>query len=297
MPAPILAAYDPFREDRAPIALASTVASRSGAPVIAVSVYPSPPVAPDVAEAENPEFVTMAEDALARLRADEPVQTRLIFAVSVPHALHAAAEELAAGLVVVGSTTRSAFGRVLPGSTAERLLHGAPCPVALAPSGYAGAPVQTIAVGFVDTPEGHAALRAAHLLADRSGARLRAIAVLPANTGLETERHSPWHGLEGRDRKAAEQALERAVAALPSGVAVETEIHVDDPANLLVRVSEHVDALVCGSRGYGPLRSVLLGGVSRRVVDDARCPVLVLPRGVERPLEDLLPATAETGAP
>ncbi|WP_372518091.1 universal stress protein, partial [Solirubrobacter ginsenosidimutans] len=43
----------------------------------------------------------------------------------------------------------------------------------------------------------------------------------------------------------------------------------------------------CGSRGYGPLRSVLLGGVSRRLVDAAQCPVLVLPREAGRPLPDL----------
>ena len=33
-----------------------------------------------------------------------------------------------------------------------------------------------------------------------------------------------------------------------------------------------------GSRGYGPLHSVLVGGVAGRVVRDAACPVLVLPR-------------------
>jgi hypothetical protein len=36
-----------------------------------------------------------------------------------------------------------------------------------------------------------------------------------------------------------------------------------------------------GSRGYGPLRAVLLGGVSRRLMVEAHCPVIVVPRGVE----------------
>jgi hypothetical protein len=43
-----------------------------------------------------------------------------------------------------------------------------------------------------------------------------------------------------------------------------------------------------GSRGYGPVRAVLLGSVSRRVADEARCPVLVLPRGVRSSLDALL---------
>ena len=35
------------------------------------------------------------------------------------------------------------------------------------------------------------------------------------------------------------------------------------------------DLLVCGSRGHGPLASVLMGSVSAEVVDHASCPVLV----------------------
>jgi nucleotide-binding universal stress UspA family protein len=42
--------------------------------------------------------------------------------------------------------------------------------------------------------------------------------------------------------------------------------------------------LVSGSRGYGPVRAVLTGGVTGRVLRDAACPVIVLPRGVESPL-------------
>jgi nucleotide-binding universal stress UspA family protein len=48
-----------------------------------------------------------------------------------------------------------------------------------------------------------------------------------------------------------------------------------------------MDLLVCGSRGYGPLRAVLLGSVSRRITAEARCPVIVIPRGVKGALETL----------
>jgi nucleotide-binding universal stress UspA family protein len=46
------------------------------------------------------------------------------------------------------------------------------------------------------------------------------------------------------------------------------------------RLSEHtqsLDLLVLGSRGYGPLRSVLLGGVSGHLIRTASCPVVVCP--------------------
>jgi hypothetical protein len=62
------------------------------------------------------------------------------------------------------------------------------------------------------------------------------------------------------------------------------------PADVLVRVSEHLDLLICGSRGYGPVRAVLLGGVSRRLTAEAHCPVIVLPRGVQASLEALMEA-------
>ena len=41
---------------------------------------------------------------------------------------------------------------------------------------------------------------------------------------------------------------------------------------------DEVDVLFCGSRGYGPARRVLLGGVSTRLVRGARRPVVVVPR-------------------
>ena len=70
----------------------------------------------------------------------------------------------------------------------------------------------------------------------------------------------------------AEEALRRATDALDGDIPVETDAFVEDPADVLIRVSEHLDLLVCGSRGYGPLRAVLLGGVSRRLTAEAQCP-------------------------
>ena len=46
---------------------------------------------------------------------------------SPAHALHRTADAERAALIVVGSTHTGRTGRVLPGSTGERLLHGSPC--------------------------------------------------------------------------------------------------------------------------------------------------------------------------
>ena len=50
--------------------------------------------------------------------------------------------------------------------------------------------------------------------------------------------------------------------------------------------------LLVGSRGYGPMHSVLVGGVAGRVVREAACPVIVLPRKAGHVEEDSLFAEA-----
>jgi Universal stress protein family len=60
------------------------------------------------------------------------------------------------------------------------------------------------------------------------------------------------------------------------------------PADGIVAASENLDLLVMGSRAYGPVRAVMLGGVSRQVIARAACPVLILPRGTAAGLDALL---------
>jgi nucleotide-binding universal stress UspA family protein len=77
-------------------------------------------------------------------------------------------------------------------------------------------------------------------------------------------------------------------------VEIDYDVSVGDPADFLVAASERLDLLICGSRGYGPARSVMLGGVSRRVTTEAHCPVIVLARGTEAGLEALIDEATST---
>jgi len=56
--------------------------------------------------------------------------------------------------------------------------------------------------------------------------------------------------------------------------------------------SEAVDLMVVGSRGYGPLKAVLLGGVSGQLIRSAACPVIVIPRGAESSVGSLFGSSA-----
>jgi nucleotide-binding universal stress UspA family protein len=303
MSRPILVGYDPHTVDRAPVAFGTVAARFTGAPLIVASVCAGSDMRGPLPWGYDYEkLVPQATEALERLR-DElegeglQVEYRELENTSAPRALHEAAEHESAGLLVVGSTGRGPVGRVVLGSTAERLMHGAPCAIVVVPHGWEpGGGLNTIGVAFADTDEARQALRGAHALARRAGATLRVLTVVNVRSGMydETEarragqRGKDFDEVEGEHRVRAEAALRSAVSGLDDDVAVEVDAFVEDPAETLVRVSENLDLLVCGSRGYGPLRAVLLGGVSRRLVAEAHCPVIVLPRGVEAPLEALL---------
>jgi nucleotide-binding universal stress UspA family protein len=311
MSKPIIAGYDPQASDRAPVNFAVAAARFTGAPLVIASVCASAAARErgDAARLDE-NLATDASGALDEVKRElEPegiaVDYRELDNTSAARALHEAAEAQDAGLLVVGSTNRGAIGRVLPGSTAERLMHGAPCPIAIVPHGWeAGGGLGTIGVAYVDTDEGREALRGAHALARRAGAKLRVLTAVKAGLAAygETEVTTDVQAgkgvteIEGELRTQAETALRGAIEALGDGVPVETDAFVEDPADVLIRVSENLDLLVCGSRGYGPLRAVLLGGVSRRLAADARCPVIVLPRGVEDSLEALMAEAPDVAA-
>jgi nucleotide-binding universal stress UspA family protein len=172
--------------------------------------------------------------------------------------------------------------------------------VAAVPYEWRPRALRTIAVAIAGADSDHEVLAAAHALAVRAQSRLRVITVVHVTPAMYayTEPSTPVHparkveDLEGESRALAERTVRRAVAGLGDAVPIDVDAFVGDPGELLVELSEHFDLLVCGSRGYGPVRAVLLGSVSRRLVAEAHCPVLVLPRGVSAPLDVLL-----TGAP
>lgn len=70
-------------------------------------------------------------------------------------------------------------------------------------------------------------------------------------------------------------ARETVVRRAP-GLEVHLVLRVEDPRDLLVAASERAAVLVVGSRGRGPVRSMLLGSVSLSVSRRASCAVVVV---------------------
>jgi nucleotide-binding universal stress UspA family protein len=88
-------------------------------------------------------------------------------------------------------------------------------------------------------------------------------------------------GLE-EERRRVQGELDEALAGLDPRLDASGELVTDPhPAAVIDDATDDADLLVMGSRGYGPLGRVLLGGVASQVIRTAACPVVVTPRPPE----------------
>jgi nucleotide-binding universal stress UspA family protein len=198
------------------------------------------------------------------------------------HALHSMAAYEDARLIVIGAARRGIAAHMHV-SLMERLVHGAPCTVLVAPAGYADRDVcgwRRVGVGFTDSTEGRMALRLGRELAGIFGGELSVLAASSISTVIRgyAGLAIPVSTLEAETYTATSASVERAVAELDPGISLYTQTIKGEPSDVLVEQSERLDLLVLGSRAYGPLRHVLLGSVSAPVMREAHCPVLVVPR-------------------
>ncbi|MEI8058034.1 MAG: universal stress protein [Actinomycetes bacterium] len=127
-----------------------------------------------------------------------------------------------------------------------------------------------IVVGYIDTPEGQAALERAIVEADQRGARL--IVVNSNRGGSHLDRDSSIE---------LDAALAQVHAQLQaSGIEHEIRqlVRGDDPAEDLILVADEVDAdlIVIGLRRRTPVGKLIMGSNSQAVLLDASCPVLAV---------------------
>jgi nucleotide-binding universal stress UspA family protein len=241
--------------------------------------------------AVTPGLVREERAAAARLLEDERdaahVSAELagVVAMSAGHGLHIQAEQQGADLIVVGSCSRGAWGRAMLGDDTRAALNGAPCAVAIAARGYAerSAPVTKLGVAYNGSPESQAALALARELGVSTRAAISAVEVVSpptySFTGLV-----PMAMAESMDLVLEE--ANRRLAALPD---VDGRAVFGLVGEELARFSGELDILVVGSRGYGPLRRMVLGSTSDYLERHARCSLLVLPRGSGDGLSERVP--------
>lgn len=279
------------------VALGRLLASVMQARLIVANVYPLNAIGTtdvaldsDIGERMRAEAVETVQRARFVLEGFDAYETVAYAAVPPARGLHEVAERAGAEIIVAGSTHRHGLGLVMPGSTAERLLHGSGFPIAVAPAGWRGDRLRTIGVGFDGSGEARAALASAFVLARASGAGLRVVTAFerphPANPAYAVTVHGYTEIM--RDlREGHEHRLSEAVGGVPEGCECDWEVVDGRAADVLAAESADLDLLIIGSRAYGALHATLTGSVGHELAWRARCPLLLVPRGVEHPLAGL----------
>lgn len=291
----IVIGVDASEHSQDAVALGRRLALASSAPVFVACTFPySDPPNRGENFAYREYLRGDAEETATRMRSQLDIgraRIRIVAEPSVAKGLYRIAHAEHAAIVVVGSTHTGRMGRVAPGSTAERLLHGSPCAVAIAPQGYRERdeqPIRRIGVAYDGSPEAAQALAAAVELARAFGAGLELIGVAVLHMTPPMLSAEGYGDLWTMEKERVDRKLADAIAGVPEGISADATRLDGDPAALLAARTASLDLLVMGSRGYGPMHAVLAGAVSARVVREAHCPVIVVPRGVERPFEGLL---------
>src|SRR5690349_7909633 len=138
--------------------------------------------------------------------------------------------------------------------------------------------MDTFLIATDDSPSARQAVTVGIDLADKQGAQVIFVHVAPRLEWLPVA--APVHAQTPHVPNDADRAslVEAVELARERGVTARTELLVGDRVDELVAYADAVDAkmIILGSHGHGPLASVLLGSVSRGVLDEAVRPVLVV---------------------
>lgn len=292
----IVVGHPPHKDDRSALQLAATLARSSGQDLRVVTVVP-PPWPTPVAGGPDKEFArwsreqgeaatTQARAALAELCADLRSEVVTVAASSAAATLIEQAEQHGGSIVVVGSASHGAWGTVVVGSTADRLLHSSTVPVAVATRGHraeAATRVLRATCAFRGDAASRAVLARTAAICRDVGASLRvATFAVRGRTMYPPEVLGEKQVMEAYvARTAAEQ--EQAVAELGDLAPADVRTAVATGATWTEALEQlewdRGDVLVVGSSVAGLVSRLFLGSNATRIVRHSPVPVVVVPRG------------------
>lgn len=204
------------------------------------------------------------------------------------------ATEIGADLIVLATRGHTGLARVFLGSTAERIVRFAPCPILvtrqLNPSRETKARIpaqlefspRRILVPVDFSQCSLAGLKYAALFARAFKAKLRLIHVLfPPNPVVVDRMSAIPPGLMDEGRRINAQMEMEAVAQLDflRGMQCEMEVRTGYAIQEICAEIDraNIDLVVTSTHGQTGLKHALLGSVAEHVVRYAECPVLVVP--------------------
>ncbi len=188
--------------------------------------------------------------------------------------------------IVLGTRGLTGLRHLLLGSTAQRVVHGACCPVLAVHPGDLGKhrTIRTILVPTDFSPAAELAIATAHRLLAPLEQDARLILLNVFNLPIEYTAYGPiptsLSYLQDNGLEAERRLYEAARALQREGLTVETVAGEGDPSRVIAEEAEKrgADLIALGTRGLTGLRHLLLGSTAERVVEYAPCPVMTIRR-------------------
>ncbi len=289
-PTKILLATDGSREAELAATTAAALAKGTDSELHVVHVGPFMPMLFSTMEEEPARMAREArktlDDAVGRIEAagSDVAQAHLKVG-GASEEIVALAEELGAGLIVMGNRGRGGVRRALMGSVSDSVVRHAHCPVLVVRAASIVFPTK-IVVATDGSKEAELASSSAADLAERTGSELHVVyvghmpPVIYESPGALTLDPDLQSRMQERAEKGTRTKLDEQVQRVreAGGEVAGAHARVGRPDAEIVGLAEELGAglIVLGSRGLGPLRRALMGSVSDSVVRHARCPVLVV---------------------
>jgi nucleotide-binding universal stress UspA family protein len=291
----ILAPVDFSPASRAGLAFAASVARQFHSRIHLLHVV-EPPVLPEWGYAHIPvrdaRLRHAAEEQLPQLPLECGIEPGIIEASEVRNGgavdeICKAAVATRTDLIVLASHGLGGIQHAVTGSTAERVVRRAPCPVLTVRDKALQKNTQADAAGFVlkrvlvttdFSDESKKAFPYALAFARKFEAALILVYVVPAH--LPAELSHLGHLLE--ERRLLTEARERMPrfrqAEFDPLLQVETLVLTGSPAHEICRTAETqgADLIVMATHGHTGLKHFVLGSVTENVVRHASCPVLAV---------------------
>ncbi len=284
----VLAATDGSEHGACAVTSGAALARRAGATFEVVSVV-EVLLLPQAYAPEGDKAAFYEDRLLAASRQQAEVQAREAGAPGAP--VHVSgglaapvvaqtAERLAADLVVVGAHPQPAVARFLVGSTAERVIRLAHCPVLVATERRSEAFRRILAA--VDlSPQSRGILETATSIAGVDGAEIRVIYVHEPLPPMLSEA-----ALFGEEELVELQrsAFQRLIAETTPAAGMESRERRGNSGEEIVKEAEAWDAdlIVVGTHGFGFFNRLLLGSTSLYVLRHGHWATIVVPQAEGR---------------
>jgi nucleotide-binding universal stress UspA family protein len=279
---------------QSPLYLAVEAAKTLKTSLTVVTVVPRPWMTPSIAriDAEYAQYAHQLADDSAKqaqqcidsLAPGLDVKFHRVAHRSVSGGLLEAAEELKPDVLVLGSAADGKLGQVVVGSTADRLLHSSPVPMAISTRGYRGSKaggLTRITAAYPGTPEALHVVERVAALAEQLNVPMRVVTfavrgrtMYPPEVGLRAE-DSILEQLATHARETLAQLKTDGVIGKDVALQVATGNGWDDALD--AADWQDGDLLAIGTSPVGGIARVFLGSRGSKILRHSPVPVLVLP--------------------